>query len=75
MNISEKAELTALVHHIERFSKSGIPIYNSEALQAASRKTRRGRTQATAKRYAFHANYFMALAFCNKATNFHYNNK
>ena len=26
MNVSEKALLTALVHHNERFSKSGIPI-------------------------------------------------
>ena len=30
MNVSEKALLTALVHHIERFSKSGIPICISE---------------------------------------------
>ena len=30
MSISEKAELTASVRHIERFSKSGIPTYNSE---------------------------------------------
>ena len=29
MNTIKKVELTASVHHIERFSKSGIPIYNS----------------------------------------------
>ena len=30
MSTSEKTELTSSVRHIERFSKSGIPIYNSE---------------------------------------------
>ena len=30
MNTMKKVELTASVHHIERFSKSGIPIYNSK---------------------------------------------
>ena len=30
MHTSEKANLTSSIHHIERFSKSGIPIYNSE---------------------------------------------
>ena len=30
MNTLEKAELTASIHHIKRFSKSGILIYNSE---------------------------------------------
>ena len=34
MNASEKAELTASIHHSERHSKSGISIYNFEALQA-----------------------------------------
>ena len=28
MNISEKAELATSIPHIERFSKSGIPVYN-----------------------------------------------
>ena len=42
---------------IGRFSKSGIPIHNSKA--PGDRKTRRRsrrRSQAIAKRYAFHAN-------------------
>ena len=58
MNTSEKAELSASIRHIERFSKSGIPIYNSEVPDMAGRKTtiRRKRTQAIAKRYAFHVN-------------------
>ena len=55
MNTSEKGELTSLVGHIERFSKSEIPIYISEVPDTASQKTRR-RTKAIAKRYAFHAN-------------------
>ena len=32
MNNLEKAQLTASARHIERFSKPGIPIYNSELL-------------------------------------------
>ena len=54
MNTLEQDELTALNRHIERFPKS--PIYNSEVTDTAGRKTRRRRTQAIAKRYAFHAN-------------------
>ena len=60
MITSQKAELTAFGHHIERFSKSGIPIYISEVPDAAGRKTRR-RAQAIAKRYAFHANAIFSL--------------
>ena len=30
MNASDKAEITVSIHHTERFSKSGIPNYNSE---------------------------------------------
>ena len=59
MSNSEKAELTVSVRHIERFSKLGIPIYNSEVPDTVARKTRRRRTQAIAKRYAFHANTIM----------------
>ena len=55
MNTLQKTELTA-VRHIEIFSKSEIPIYNSEAPDTAGRKTRRRRKQAIVKRYAFHAN-------------------
>ena len=55
MDVFEKAELTALTRHIARFLKSGIPIYNSEVPDTAGREARR-RTQAIAKRFAFHAN-------------------
>ena len=57
MNSLEKAELTASVRHIERFSKPGILTYNSEAPDTACRKTRRRsrrrRTKTIAKRYEF----------------------
>ena len=59
MSTLEKDEFTASIRHIERFLKSGIPIYNSKVPDAAGRKTikrwRRRRT-AQAKRYAFYAN-------------------
>ena len=48
---SEKAEFAVSVHHIERFSKSGIPVYYSEVSDTTDRKTRR--IQAIAKRFAF----------------------
>ena len=57
MNTLEKPELTTC--HSERFSKSGILIYNSEVLDRADIKTRRRkrrRVQAIGKCYAFHAN-------------------
>ena len=38
MNTSEKAELTASIRHIERFSKSGLLIYNSEVADTAGWK-------------------------------------
>ena len=55
MNTLEKAELSASVCHIERFSKSGILIFNSEMPNTTGHKTRRRRrrrrrTQAAAKR-------------------------
>ena len=59
MNILEKAELTTSVRHIERFSKSGIPIYNSEIPDTAVRKPRRRRRiriQVIAKCYSFYVN-------------------
>ena len=59
MDTLEKAELTASNHNIARFLKSRIPVYYSRVPDTAVRKTRRRRrirTQATAKRYAFHAN-------------------
>ena len=45
-----------MIRHIAMFLKSGIPIYNSEVSGTAVRKTRRRRSQAIVKRYAFHAN-------------------
>ena len=66
MYTSEKAELTASIHHLQRFSKSGIPIYISEVPETAGRKitTTTTTTMLTiphviAKRYAFHANAIM----------------
>ena len=41
MDTLEKAELNASIRHIAKFLKSGIPIYNSEVLDTAGRKTRR----------------------------------
>ena len=55
MTIPEKAELTALIRHFERSTKSGMPIYNSKVPSTAGRKPRR-RKQAIAKRYTFHVN-------------------
>ena len=55
MDTLENAELTTLICHVARFLKSGIPIYNSEVQDMAGKKTRRKRTQAIAKRFAFPA--------------------
>ena len=41
LNTLEKAELTASVRHIERSTKLGIPIYNSEVPDTDGRKTRK----------------------------------
>ena len=38
MDTLEKAEFTASFRHMERFLKSGIPIYNSEVPDTAGRK-------------------------------------
>ena len=55
MDTLEKSEFTASIRHKTRFLKSKIPIYNSEARNTTSRKTRRRRrTQAIAYRFAFH---------------------
>ena len=56
MDTLEKAENTASIRHIARFLKSGIPIYNSEVPDTPGRKTRRIKTQAISKRFAFYAN-------------------
>ena len=55
MDFLEKIEITASIGHIARFSKSGIPIYNSEVPDTAGRKTRT-RTLAIAKHFAFQVN-------------------
>ena len=57
MDTLRNAELTALTHHIARFLKSGIPIYNSKALDMAGTKPTRRRTQGIAKRFRFHGKY------------------
>ena len=49
MNSSKKTKPTTSVRHIKRFSKSVIPIYNSEVPNTAGRKIRR-KTNAFAKR-------------------------
>ena len=41
INTSKKVDLAALVHHIERFSKSVILIFNFVLQDAAGRKTRK----------------------------------
>ena len=78
MNTLEKAVLTALVCHIEGFSNSGIPIYNSKYPDTASRKTRRRRrkkkTQAKAKHYVFHANA-IKVSFVILVLSFFYNSE
>ena len=43
MNTLEKAQRTALVRHIDRFSKPGIPIYNSEVPDTTGRIARKRR--------------------------------
>ena len=57
INALGEAEFTVSVRHIERFSKAGIPTYNSRSPENnwQKDKKKRRRTQATAKRYAFHA--------------------
>ena len=52
-------KLIALVCHIERFSKSGIPNYNSEVPDTSGKKTKRRerrRKKTIAMRYVFHTN-------------------
>ena len=75
----EKAELTASVRHIKRFSKSEIPIYNSEVPDTDNRKRnkrRRRRTETIAKRYLFHANainksvFLVFISFINSCVSF-----
>ena len=49
MNHLEKAVLTASIRHIERISKTGIPIHNYEVPDTDDRKTTR--THAIEKDY------------------------
>ena len=80
MDTLEIAALTVLICHIGRFLKSGIPVYNFEALDTACRKTRRWRTrrkgritQAIAKRYTFYGSaktYFTKGVFMWVLRNF-----
>ena len=68
MNILEKAGLNTSVREIKRFLKSGIPIYNSELPDTASRKRRIRRTQAITKRFAFHNNAIIKSSSVRLAT-------
>ena len=70
MSTSEKTELTALVRHIEKFSKSGIPIYNSEVPHCWQKiaATRTTKTQVITKRYAFYANAKIKYKLYNIST-------
>ena len=56
MDTLQKAEFTASIHHVARFLKSGILIFNSEVPNTADRKTARRRTHAIPKRFAFYSN-------------------
>ena len=40
LNNSQKSDLTASVHHIERFTKSGLSIYDSKVPDSAGAKKR-----------------------------------
>ena len=42
INPSEKAKLTTSISNVERFSKLGIPIYNSEVPEKMGRKSGEG---------------------------------
>ena len=53
MGTLKNAELSALILHIARFLKSGIPIYNSNVPETVTKKNPR-RTQAITKRLEFH---------------------
>ena len=58
MDTLEKVELTVSIGHIQKFLRSGTPIYNSEVSNTAGRKMRRRRRrrrkeQAVSKRYDF----------------------
>ena len=72
MITSSEAELTSSARDIERFSISGIPIYNVKVPGMACRNTRR-KTQA--KYHAFHANATTRAHAVAKRYAFHANNK
>ena len=55
INIAQKAELAASIRGTDRFSKSGIPIFNSEVPDKTGRKATR-RAKVIVKRYVFYAN-------------------
>ena len=57
MNISEKAELFSLIHHFERFLKSGISIENTEVPEVPKRLSQKKKEKiAIAKLDALQAN-------------------
>ena len=73
MDSLEKTALATLICHTERFSKSGIRIYNYKVQDATGRKTRKRKrrrrrgTQAIANRYAFQANAKMDYGHLQKS--------
>lgn len=56
MDTPEKAKLAVQICRIERFSISGILIYNSKTLDMNTTKKRIRRLRAIEKPYVFHAN-------------------
>ena len=50
MSTFEKAELTASVHHVDRISKSGILIYNSEVQTRMAEKKKKNKDNYKALR-------------------------
>ena len=60
----EKPQPIISIRHIARLWKSGIPICNCKVLDRAGRKTKRRKTQAIPKCFAFHANAKNVLYIC-----------
>ena len=58
----EKAELTASIRCVAKFSKQGIPIYNSEVQDTAVEKQEKEEHRQFAKRFAFYANSINSLS-------------
>ena len=66
MNTLEKTELTASVHHIAIFLKSGIPIYNTENPDTPGRKT----VKKEKKKNTGNCKAFLRFTQTQKSSNF-----